>query len=331
MFTFDCDKLSIHHDTLETISKATIAPKISFRSSPNARFELPFTCARKILGNTKKISRPLIEFPVCYVKYEDQIVCAAVPERKQLSDQESLDRWKQRFVTNINKLKKSINDKWMFDGEHVFFMTPESERRCDNFRLVFYRAFNLAMLSVEPAYFYSDNMIGFQCHVGDVKKTTGPLFKRNSQKYVRLNQDTVIGADWYAPSLRFVLFCANELSRAGFDYETLEPLGIPLLMKEHDTFNLRDLSQEYQMVHRAHFGFDHAIFWLTGLIKPTLTIKQYAAIGTCLNMLLSKKGVVFDVSGNEGTLDRVKRLRSKLNNRQPVDLSAVIADNCSVN
>jgi hypothetical protein len=123
---------------------------------------------------------------------------------------------------------------------------------------------------------------------GDLLQLTGDVDEFNAaDRFGSTSTDLFLMDLNVYPNLRFVNYAARALSDQ-FGFESIEPLGLPLLMIEHRTFNIGGLPIPVQTSSAAPFKFTHALAWLVGMFGQVQTLDQLIAVKSSIKMLLSK-------------------------------------------
>ena len=116
-------------------------------------------------------------------------------------------------------------------------------------------------------------------------------------------------------NVRFVNYASRALS-ARFGFESIEPLGLPLLMIEHRTFNVGGLDLSVQMSSPAPIRFTHAVAWLIRLFTKVESLEDMIAIKQAFKMLLTKGNTNEQMMGVEkkavDTKGVIQLLRDKM-------------------
>jgi hypothetical protein len=223
-----------------------------------------------------------------------RIVCAECPDKNALLSARK-NQWKSLIEINVTAFKPPTDA--YFDGQYVYALDAGPEVFDRNYGVVKLSAcFDLYHLNdiawTNPAracfaYKNGHNWVAtapctsaagsfLQLVVDDVSASTAAVF----------DSMAMIDAIRFV-NLRFVNYAAGRLADA-FDFEAIEPLGLPLLMIEHGTFNLGELTPTVQMTCPAPLTFSQTLAWLIGLHQRVTTLDQFITLKEAIRMLLSK-------------------------------------------
>jgi hypothetical protein len=300
--------LKIERVTLHKISQSTIEPSITFTRSGDAtttRVVLPAAVGRQLLLTANKVSTFLVGYPVDLLWVGDNVVCAIGPDKQDIAAMaaDSTYQWTSKMAVNIAYLQQSLRtwaatDQY-FDGQYVYRFTSDPTSIDGGFGYRTADTFNL-----HHAYrtvFVQKIRAGFAYKAGGDWVVTPPVTAVGAGGRIQLVGDVEDLSDTNLAvyntfgsidtarfvNLCFVNFVARKLTDT-FDYTTTEPLGIPLLMVEHQTFNLGGITRVEQQLHAAPLKFTSALAWLIGLHSRVTTLAEMNTLKQCIKMLLTK-------------------------------------------
>lgn len=289
------DSVKFEYTHVTHISQANIDCTITLvRAGEVMKYPLPSSISyrlRKSIGNVAKFASP---HPICIAWVGSRIVCAECPDKSALPSAHK-NQWKSLIEINIAAFKPP-KDAY-FDGQYVYTLDSDPE--------VFDRNYGVVKLNVCYDLFHLNSISWanppracFAYKDGNKWVTTAPCTSA-AGTFLQLIADDVststaavfdsmdmIDAIRFV-NLRFVNYAAGRLVDA-FDFEVIEPLGLPLLMIEHGTFNLGELTPTVQMTCPAPLTFSQTLAWLIGLHQRVTTIDQFIVLKEAIKMLLSK-------------------------------------------
>jgi len=290
------DAVSFEYLHMTQLSQATVDCTVTLvRDGVETKFSIPPGVSyrlRKSIGNVSKFS---VAHPICVAFVGDRIVSADCPIRAALPDARK-GKWKSIIDINLTLFKAPANA--YFDGQYIYTIDAEPE--------VFDRNFGVLKLTACYDMFHCGDPVWTSspraCFAYQAAKgkwvVTAPC-TNSAGSFLQLIADDVSNntAAVYDSvdmidkirfvNLRFVNYAAGRLANA-FDFETIEPLGLPLLMIEHGTFNLGELTPTVQMTCPAPLTFSQTLAWLTGLCNRATTLGQFITVKDCIKMLMSK-------------------------------------------
>lgn len=305
MFKFDMSQFRTEFCTLLNLSKATIDPRVTFLDSNGVkqRLPIPVSVARIVRARLHGVSKFANGYPCAFAFVNDRIVAMDVaigPAYKMFKD---TDCW-LTCIDSQSSILHSVEGDWLYDGQYIYRPVGEVVRLGDtNFGAQDVRCYNLFKLGEEKVdiveqraclAYYNQQTGQWLTSAPVTRKSGGFLqitgdtdkFDRNDQfidadsEFARINTQIF-------PNLRFVNYAAKVLS-AQFGYDTIEPLGLPLLVIEHQTFNIGGIPTEMQAASPAPFKFMDALAWLIGLHRQVSNLNDLIAIKSTMKMLLTK-------------------------------------------
>ena len=310
------DTIRVEYMEVTKLSRATINCNITVRiKGIDQRFHLPSSIAYRLRKRTGDISTFAIAHPMCFAWIGDRIVGVDCPPPDQL-EQARKGEWRSVIETNIKNL--TVDPESYFDGQYIYTLTADPEVIENNY----------GVLKVDYCYdmYHCNDMLwdmkpracfAYQAFP-DQWVVTSPVTTA-AGKMVQLFQDDAIISDpavytaitsvdkYRFVNLRFVNYAAARLSNT-FDYETIEPLGLPMLMIEHGTFNLGDITIAVQVVCPAPLSFSQTLAWMIGLYGRVESIEQFIALKETIKMLMTKgctrASRITDGEDGEDTLHR---------------------------
>lgn len=305
MFKFNHESLQIEYIELLALSKATIDPRIQFRDESGEihKMAIPVSVARIVRGRLKGVSRFPNGYPAALAFVDGRIVAMDVAIGKSYKMYKELGEW----ITCLDaraELLNGIEGEWLWDGQYAYRFTGDVKQMGEtNFGNVDVKVFNLYRLGEEKgdivedlvALCYKNPVTGewikttpMTRHSGAFLQITGDVdkFNRNDHFIEADEEFKKIDSSVFA-NLRFVTYAAKVLSRQ-FGYEVVEPLGLPILMIEHQTFNIGGLPTEMQAASPAPMAFSAALAWMIGLNQKVENLDDLIAIKASTKMLLTK-------------------------------------------
>lgn len=305
MFKFNKESLQIEYITLLSLSKATIDPNVSFRDSEGLvhKMQIPVSVARIVRGRLKGVSRFPNGFPAALAFVDGRIVAMDVAEGKSYKMFKDLGEWISCIETRKEHLN-AIEGDWLWDGQYAYrFVGDVKPMGQTNFGSIDTKVFNLYRLGEKEGDLV-ENLVAL-CyrnpetkewikttpmtrHSGAFLQITGDVDKFNRTDQFVDGDDTFVEIDSNVfPNIRFVNYAAKALSRQ-FGYESVEPLGLPILMMEHQTFNIGGLPTEMQAASAAPMSFTCALAWMIGMNREVESLDDLIAVKSSTKMLLTK-------------------------------------------
>lgn len=336
MFQFDNTKFRVESCTIRSLSKATIDPSITYTDSKKnvVKKKVPVSIARIVRNQLHGVTKFIEEYPCMIAFVDDRIVSLSVPIGADYKMWKDTGDWISVLESREEIISKLGTD-WHWDGQYAYQFTNEVEQLGDtNFGVAKVKAFNLFKLGesqadivehlaafcfknpttgqwvkTTPMTRISGGFIQLSGDVEQFNKTDDFVEKDAAQELKKLDRSKFV-------NLRFVNYASQVLSNQ-FGYEAIEPLGIPLLMIEHRTFNLGGLATPVQMSSAAPLTYTQALAWMIGLYSKVKTLDDLIAVKSTLKMLLSKGNTntwaTQDSAGNGvNTKDVIATLRKKL-------------------
>lgn len=348
MFKFNKSQFDYHFIGLLSLSKATIKPVIKY-VDPNGQVQraiIPTAVARKARTAVHGVSRFAEAYPACIAVVAGKVVALELPNKEQLKMWAESGEWIANIETQIS-LIHDMNDGYMWDGQyiyrqdgdvvpfeeessfgsvkcHVYDTYRMGERRADLFEqragLAYKHPQTNKWVVTCPVVRQAGNFIQL---IGDADGAVG----RNSSFVDDEEQDVMVRMNKNMfPNLRFVNYAARVIVDR-FNYESIEPLGLPLMMIEHRTFNLGSLNASIQMTSPAPFKFDQGLAWCIGLFQKVRDLDDLIAIKSTLKMYLSKGTSRVMTSGSNDTdvptREIIERLRTKAKSAALLDFSDI--------
>lgn len=333
MFTFNKESMKIEYVTLLALSKATIDPRIQFRDEEGLihKMAIPVSVARLVRTRLNGVSRFPNGYPAALCFVDGRIVALDVATGKSYKMFKDLGEWITCIETRAEALN-AIEGEWLWDGQYAYRFTGDVKRMGQtNFGSVDTRVFNLYRLGEDKGDLI-ENLVAlcFQNpetkewirstpmtrHSGAFLQITGDVDKFNKVDHF-IDEDSEfsnIDSNVF-PNLRFVTYAAKALSRQ-FGYTSVEPLGLPILMMEHQTFNIGGLPTEMQAASAAPMSFTCALAWMIGFNQKVETLDDLIAIKSSTKMLLTKGNTTNreaqtkpDQEKPKSTKDLIKQLR----------------------
>lgn len=329
MFKFDPSSLRTQQVGVVHISKATVNPSIKFIDSDGVthKHNVPTAVARTLRNSLNGVSRFIEPYPICVTFVGNNIVCAEAAVKDQLVSYHETGDWFANSECNVSLIQAEPREFW-FDGQFAYFdaEAPKFFGGHANLGYQLVNAYNLYRLSnrvtIKIQQYAS---LGYYDHEAEQWTMTAPVVRATTDTIqlfgdiddpsrrggiMDVSQDDEIGRidRYYYPNLRFVNYAAKVLAEQ-FHYDVIEPLGLPLLIIEHRTFNLRSIAQAMQISSRCTLSMSTAMAWLIGLNKQVKTLDDLIAIKSCIKMLLTKgvTGEMYkDDSAKQQNISRAK-------------------------
>lgn len=334
MFKFQPNKFEVMYVGLKALSKATINPKITLEiNGESVKMDIPTSIARIARNKLHNVTKFSKAYPVAVALMDERIVAIEVANSKQYKMYNETGAWLSILDTRDELIHSIASEEHVWDGQYLYKHVGEIKPLGDGkFGFQEVRALNMYHLSeerggdaIEPlaVYCYKNPVTGEWIKTAPVTRVSGEhlqisgdvdVFSNNDQ-FVdqRETTDPITKLDsWWFVNLRFVNYAARALSNQ-FGYDVLEPLGLPLLMIEHRTFNLGGLSTSIQASSPAPIGFKNTLAWLIGMHLKVKTLDDFICMKQTLKMLTSKGTTANNAVGQEGgpTID-TKHLISQL-------------------
>lgn len=314
MFEFDASKYVVRSLRLKAISQSTIDPRVTFEDEVGLSVKMPVpTAIARRVKQKLKVTKFHTTYPCEIGFYDGRIVSMDVPSADEYVIWKNDGVWESRLSKNHRVLHNLIGD-WLYDGQYVYRYTEAlTPIEPTNFGSRVVEAFNLYLFGElagnDPkkhaclAYRNPDN--NQWTITSPVTRQSGELFmlSGDSDAFDASSEfgaasDLLLMDGLMFPNLRFVNYAARAIS-AQFDYAAIEPLGLPLLMIEHRTFNLGGLSVPVQASSPAPFKFTQALAWLIGMFGRVQTLDQLLAVKQSAKMLLTKGSTNRRSEGNK--------------------------------
>lgn len=305
MFKFHKDSLQIEYVMLIALSKATIDPRIQFLDEHGQlqKMAIPVSVARIVRARLKGVGRFPNGYPSALAFVEGRIVAMDVAIGKSYKMFKDMGEWISCLESRSCALD-AIEGDWWWDGQYAYrFVDDVVAMPGTNFGHIKTRVFNLFRLGEERGDLVEDlvalcyknpqtnewiKSTPMTRHSGAFLQITGDVEKFNRRDhFIDIDEEFKrIDSNVFA-NLRFVTYAAKVLARQ-FGYEAIEPLGLPILMMEHQTFNVGGLPTEMQTASPAPMAFSSALAWMIGLNRRIATLDDMIAIKSSTKMLLTK-------------------------------------------
>ncbi len=335
MFAFNKTQFRFEYVGLKSISKSTIDPRavIVRDDGTEARISVPAAVARMVKTRLHGTTRFSVNYPCCIAYVGDMVVAVDVAVGADYRTYTQLGEWFS-VIERKAVVLENLQGDWLFDGQYVYQHVGDVQRMGEtNFGTCQMRVLNLFKFGDERS-LASEELAGLAYFNDREDKwvITTPV-TRHSGRFLQVTGDVdafdtadrfVDGIEELAdldrrvfPNLRFVNYAGSIISNA-FHYEMIEPLGLPLLMFEHNTFNLGSLPLGVQISSHAPFSFTAGLAWMIGMYVHVTNMNQLLAVKSSLKMLLSKGNTVAVVQSVEGgeeetdTIEQIAAVREQL-------------------
>lgn len=346
-FPFPKDQFRIEYVGLLTLSKATIDPPIKYEDANGLqhRVVIPTSIARLIRSRLHDVTRFAVAYPACIAFVGDRVVAVDVATKKDLQMYEETGEW----ISCIEKqegLIDQIHDDWSWDGQYAYTYDGEVNQIGEsNYGYQKCKTWNLYRLGEDKAD-PSEQMAALCYRHPETQEwvKTGPLTRQLGGKIQLTGDQTTFGKSEFVDvdssvdevarldffkfvNIRFVNYAARVLANR-FGYEAIEPLGLPLLMIEHRTFNIGGLTMPVQISSSAPLKFSQALAWLIGFHMKVDSLEDVIAIKQTFKMLLTK-GNTLTMSTEEiraktktTTKGMIAELRARMETADLIEFSA---------
>lgn len=304
-FPFKKNTFKIEQIGLKALSKATIEPRITFINEKGelVKMAIPTSIARLIRNKLHGVTKFVEPYPACLAFVDGRIVSMDVAVGKDLKMFEEFGEWIS-VLEKRETLLAQVDDNWMWDGQYAYkYSGPASAIGESGFGSIPTRAMNMFRLGEEKTDLIED--LACLCykhpetnewiktspmtrHSGGFLQLTGDIgaFNARDQFIDTADQFDAVDNSLFV-NLRFVNYAARVLSNR-FGFESIEPLGLPLLMIEHRTFNVGGLALPIQMSSPAPLKFSRALAWMIGMYMQVRNLDDMIAVKQTFKMLLSK-------------------------------------------
>lgn len=309
MFKFNKSDVSYEFIGLLSISKATIEPKIKYIDSNGVERKalIPTAVARRARSNVHGVSAFSKAYPACIVIIDNRIVALETANPNQLKMYLETEEWISNIEKNI-ELVRAYDDTHLWDGQYIYDQVGEVEQfggdessfgsvKCkvlDTYKLSDEKVApndtfsGLAYLNPQtndwvitpPVVRQMGQYIALTEDADEAKSVSSGALMDEEDPLARLDRNKF-------PNLRFVNYAARVVAER-FGYDSIEPLGLPLLMIEHRTFNLGGLETGVQMSSKAPFAFSQGLAWCIGLMKNVKCLDDLVAVKSTIKMFMSK-------------------------------------------
>lgn len=308
MFAFKPDTIGFGYFKLKALSQSTIDPRVTFvdEDGNERKVPLPSSIARRLSQKVNKVSRFTVDFPCCVATLDGRVVSVDVPTAVEFANWKETKEWTSPIEKNIEVVKKLKGEEWMFDGQYAYRYDLELvEIHGSNFGFQPVKAYNLYKMDVGQTLdeislsclaYKKDNLGNWQltCPVtrasGGFLQLTGDVdtFNAGDQFVDNAVASSLAHMDHnHIVNLKFVNYAAKRITEC-FGFESVEPLGLPLLMIEHQTMSIVSLPQSVQQTSPAPFKFTQGVAWLIGLFGRVQNIEQLMTMKATMKMLLTK-------------------------------------------
>lgn len=331
MFAFKPDTIGFGYFKLKALSQSTIDPRVTFvdEDGNERKVPVPSSIARRLSQKVNKVSRFTVDFPCCVATLDGRVVSVDVPTAVEFANWKETKEWTSPIEKNIEVVKKLKGDEWMFDGQYAYRYDLELvEIHGSNFGFQPVKAYNLYKMDVGQtldeislsclAYKKSDTEWQLTCPVtrasGGFLQLTGDVDTFNAgDQFVdnAVASSLALMDNTHIVNIKFVNYAAKRITDC-FGYKAVEPLGLPLLMIEHQTMSIVDLPQSVQQTSPAPFKFTQGVAWLIGLFGRVQTLDQLMTMKATVKMLLTKGNTQVETGMDDGEVplkDKIKNLR----------------------
>lgn len=343
MFQFKPQNFVVRRLNLKAISQSTIDPRVTFVDEGGQMVKLPVpTAIARRIKQRLKVTRFNTSYPCEIAFYENRIVAMDAPTIDEYQIWKQSGTWETRLSKNARALNNLPLADWQYDGQYVYRTTSN---------ILPIAGSNFGHQSVECYNLYQfgemagDDTKGFAClcylnpqtnkwvvtspvtrSSGDLLMLTGDTDAFDASSEFGATSDLLLMDRSRFPNLRFVNYAARAIC-GQFGYAAIEPLGLPLLMIEHRTFNLGSMSLPAQTSAQAPFKFTQALAWLIGLFGQATTLDQLLAVKQSTKMLLTK-GNTAHATGTKSdeevdTKKLIHQMRDKFDNVPLISFSNV--------
>lgn len=337
MFAFKPQTIGFGYFKLKALSQSTIDPRVTFvdEAGKEKKVPLPSSIARRLSQKVNKVSRFTVDFPCCVATLDGRVVSVDVPTAVEFANWKETKEWTSPIEKNIQVVKKLEGQDWMFDGQYAYrFDGPIVEVHGSNFGHQPVRAYNLYKMDIPMtldeislsclAYRKADQTWQLTCPVtrasGGFLQLTGDVDTFNAGDQFLDNSvasSLALMDNTHIVNIKFVNYAAKRISEC-FGYEAVEPLGLPLLMIEHQTMSIVNLPQSVQQTSPAPFKFTQGVAWLIGLFGRVQSIEQLMTMKATTKMLLTKGNTQVETGMDDGEVP----LKEKIANMRVAASSA---------
>lgn len=324
MFPFNASEYAVRYLKLKAISKSTIDPRVTFLDEHDqpVKMALPVSIARRVKNRLKNVTRFATFYPCAIGFMGDRIVSMDVPDGVEYKSWQQDGKWASRLTANCQVLGSLIG--WLYDGQYVFQYegavepipdTVFGKRKATCYNLYQFGEKNGAASTELAGLAFRNPNTGAWTHTTPVTRSSGGLLQLtggveefdSSAMFAGVARDVAkIDRNIY-PNLRFVTYAARTIS-SEFGFDLIEPLGLPLLMIEHRTFNLGGMPTPVQSSSPAPFEFTQGLAWMIGMFEKVTTLQQLLAVRSSMKMLLTKGNTNRNSETNDDTEVDTKKL-----------------------
>ena len=319
MFAFQSNTIGFGYFKLKALSQSTIDPRVTFvdESGNERKVPVPSSIARRLSQKVNKVSRFTVDFPCCVATLDGRVVSVDVPTAVEFANWKKTGAWASPIEKNIEVVKKLNAADWLFDGQYAYRHDgPLVEVHGSNFAYQPVKAYNLYKMDVgQTLDEISLSCLAYKLDDQGNWQVTCPV-TRASGGFLQLtgDVDTFNAGDQFVDNavassltlmdnnhivnLKFVNYAARRVSDC-FGYAAAEPLGLPLLMIEHQTMSLINLPQSVQQTSPAPFKFTQGVAWVIGLFGRVQTLDQLMTMKATMKMLLTKGNTQVESSGDD--------------------------------
>lgn len=315
MFAFDPTTYTVRTLKLKALSKSTIDPRVTFidENDKLVKLPIPTSICRRIRNRLNGVTKFTTFYPCEIAFVDDRIVSMDVPDGFEYNEWKNTGKWTSRLSNNCKIVPDFIDME--YDGQYVYEYECVVEQIEDS-------SFGKQLATVYDLYrfgelhgndpqslaalAYKDPATGTWTATTPITRASGGLLQLTGETERVDKKGEVISTATdllridknVFPNLRFVNYAARVISDH-FGYNTVEPLGLPLLMIEHRTFNLGGLPTPVQATAPAPFSFTEGLAWMIGMFGQVKTLDQLIAVKQSVKMLLSKGNTSLKSTGNK--------------------------------
>lgn len=315
MFKFNLGEFRIRYVMLHGLSKATIDPKVTYLDEAGVKHRLPIpvSIARIVRARLQGVTKFTKGYPACFGMMGDRIVAMDVAVGPHYKMFKEFDEWISCIESRAEHLK-ALEGDWLYDGQYAYRTVGEVQPLGETgFGSQDVRCINLYRLGEEKGDLVENLSLLAYKHPETEQWVKSAPVTRKSGSFLQITgdnerfnkDDQFIDSDELArldklifPNLRFVTYAAKVIT-AQFGYEAVEPLGLPILMIEHQTFNVGGIPTEMQAASPAPMSFTNALAWMIGLNLQVLNLNDLIAVKSTTKMLLTKGNSYHTIMGGK--------------------------------
>lgn len=325
MFPFNSTAYTVRTLKLKAISKSTIDPRVTFvdELENTVKMPVPVSIARRIKNRLKNVTRFTTFYPCEIAFIDNRIVAMDVPDGKEYHSWKADGKWISRLAVN-SPVIPTLDASWQYDGQYVYKFTGAVEPIADtSFGKRVAEVYNLYAFGEKggrdslsmSALCFLNPTTGQWAVSSPVTRSSGGLlqltgdveeFSADSEFAGTTRDLQRVDRNVY-PNLRFVTYAARVISEQ-FGFQSIEPLGLPLLMIEHRTFNLGGMPTPVQATSPAPFRFTEGLAWMIGMFGQVTTLDQLIAVKSSMKMFLTKGNTnrTSEATKDDGEIDTKK-------------------------